>query len=381
MRKTLFLLLLTGLSWACSSPKQEQAIPSFPVIDVKTEDVPIIKEFVGQTYGLFDISIRARVDGYLEGLHFKEGGRVRKGQLLYTIDPAPFDAKVAEAMSRVAEAKTRLVQSQSDYQRYKPLAETNAVSQSDYDAAVANLGAAEAGLEAAEASLDYAKIQQSYTRIYAPISGIIGRSEARESDYVGMAPNPVVLNTISRIDTILVRFSLSELEYLEFIKYAKAKQSITDEPKKRESDIELIFADGSVHPYLGKLDFVDRNIDPTTGTLMIQASFPNPESTIRPGQFAKLRGTVEVRHDVVTIPQKCVQEIQGQYNVFVVNAENKIEFRTIEPGQTIDDMWVINSGLKAGEKIILEGITSVRTGMSITPELTQFNSIRTTKAQ
>ncbi len=381
MKKTLVLLLLTGMLWACSSPQQQQAVPSYPVIEVKTEDVPIIKEFVGQTYGLFDIAIRARVDGYLEHLHFKEGGRVRKGQLLYTIDPAPFDAKVAEAMSRVAEAKTRLVQAQSDYQRYKPLAETNAVSQSDYDAAIANLGAAEASLEASNASLDYAKIQQGYTRIYAPISGIIGRSEARESDYVGLAPNPVVLNTISRIDTILVRFALSELEYLEFVKYANTKSEIEKPRQKRDASIELLFADGSLHPYKGRLDFVDRSIDPTTGTLMIQASFPNPESTVRPGQFAKLRGEVEVQKNAVIIPQKCLQEIQGKYNVFVVNGENKIEFREVEPGQTVDDMWVINSGLKAGEKIILEGLNSLRTGMTIDPKLTQFNSIRNSKAQ
>ncbi|RKD92138.1 efflux RND transporter periplasmic adaptor subunit [Mangrovibacterium diazotrophicum] len=380
MKKTLALLILTGLFSACSSPKPQQATPSYPVVEVKTENIPIVKEFVGQTYGLFDIAIRARVDGYLENLHFKEGGRVKKGQLLYTIDPAPFDAKVAEAMSKVAEAKTRVVQAKSDYQRYKPLSETNAVSQSDYDAAVANLGAAEAALEASNASLDYAKIQQSYTRIFAPISGIIGRSEARESDYVGMAPNPVVLNTISRIDTILVRFSLSELEYLEFIKYAKSKNAVAN-PQKRDADIELIFADGSVHPYPGKLDFVDRNIDPTTGTLMLQASFPNPESTVRPGQFAKLRGTVDIENDAILIPQKCVQEIQGQYNVFVVNNENKIEFREVTVAQTIEDMWVISSGLKAGEKIILEGLNSVRTGMTIQPDLTQFKSVRTTKAQ
>jgi len=380
MKKTLALLILTGLFSACSSPKPQQATPSYPVVEVKTENIPIVKEFVGQTYGLFDIAIRARVDGYLENLHFKEGGRVKKGQLLYTIDPAPFDAKVAEAMSKVAEAKTRVVQAKSDYQRYKPLSETNAVSQSDYDAAVANLGAAEAALEASNASLDYAKIQQSYTRIYAPISGIIGRSEARESDYVGMAPNPVVLNTISRIDTILVRFSLSELEYLEFIKYAKSKNAVAN-PQKRDADIELIFADGSVHPYPGKLDFVDRNIDPTTGTLMLQASFPNPESTVRPGQFAKLRGTVDIENDAILIPQKCVQEIQGQYNVFVVNNENKIEFREVTVAQTIEDMWVISSGLKAGEKIILEGLNSVRSGMTIQPDLTQFKSVRTTKAQ
>jgi len=288
---------------------------------------------------------------------------------------------VAEAMSRVAEAKTRLVQAESDFQRYKPLAETNAVSQSDYDAAIANKGAAQAGLEAAMASLEYAKIQQGYTKIHAPISGIIGRSEAKESDYVGMAPNPVVLNTVSRIDTILVRFSLSELQYLELIQYQKSKATLNSAREERKADIELFFADGSVHPYPGKVDFVDRNIDPTTGTLMIQASFPNPEKLVRPGQFAKIRAILEQENNAIVIPQKCVQEIQGKYSVFVVNSENTIEFREIEVGQTVDDMWLIKSGLTAGEKIVLEGLHRVRTGMTIQPEAKEFDSIRTTTQQ
>jgi len=381
MKKTFSLLFAIALLASCGPQKPQMGLQSIPVIQVKTEDVPIIKEFVGQTYGLFDIAIRARVDGYLESIRFQEGGQVKKGQLLYTIDPAPFNAKVAEAMSRVAEAKTRLVQAESDFQRYKPLAETNAVSQSDYDAAIANKGAAQAGLEAAMASLEYAKIQQGYTKIHAPISGIIGRSEAKESDYVGMAPNPVVLNTVSRIDTILVRFSLSELQYLELIQYQKSKATLNSAREERKADIELFFADGSVHPYPGKVDFVDRNIDPTTGTLMIQASFPNPEKLVRPGQFAKIRAILEQENNAIVIPQKCVQEIQGKYSVFVVNSENTIEFREIEVGQTVDDMWLIKSGLTAGEKIVLEGLHRVRTGMTIQPEAKEFDSIRTTTQQ
>jgi len=381
MKKTFSLLFAITLLASCGPKKPQMGVQKIPVIEVKTEDVPIIKEFVGQTYGLFDIAIRARVDGYLESIRFQEGGRVKKGQLLYTIDPAPFNAKVAEAMSRVAEAKTRLVQAESDFQRYKPLAETNAVSQSDYDAAVANKGASQAGLEAAIASLEYAKIQQSYTKIYAPISGIIGRSEAKESDYVGMAPNPVVLNVVSRIDTILVRFALSELQYLEFIQFEKTKATVNARREERNPDIELIFADGSKHPHKGVIDFVDRNIDPTTGTLMVQASFPNPEKLIRPGQFAKIRAILDLENNAVVIPQKCIQEIQGKYNVFVVTNENKIEFREIEVGQTVEDMWLIKSGLQAGDKIVLEGLNRVRTGMTIQPELTEFASIRNTRQQ
>jgi len=355
------------------------APPQIPVYKAKSENVTVHKDFVGQTYGLFDISIRARVDGYLEGIHFKEGGTVKKGQLLYSIDPAPLNAKVAEAMSMVAQAKTNLVKAESDYMRYKPLAENNAVSQSDYDAALASLGAAQASLEAAEASLDYAKIQKSYTTIYAPISGIIGRSKAKVGDYVGREPNPVVLNTVSRLDSILVQFHLTELQYLNMSKYEKVRKTIADPQKQKEAEVELYFADGSLHPELGKVDFVDRNIDPTTGTLMVQTSFPNPDGVVRPGQFAKLRINFDDPNDALLIPLKCLQEVQGQFNVFVVNTEGEVEFRTIELGETLQDMVIIRSGIEENEQIVMEGMNRVRTGMKVIPKEKEFKSVRNNK--
>ncbi|MCU4155738.1 efflux RND transporter periplasmic adaptor subunit [Carboxylicivirga sp. A043] len=350
--------------------------PQIPVYTSKTEMVTLQKDFVGQTYGLFDISIRARVDGYLEGIHFEEGGNVKKGQLLYSIDPAPLDAKVAEAMSVVAQAKTNLVKAESDYKRYKPLAESNAVSQSDYDAALASYGAAKASLEAAEASLAYAKIQQGYTKIYSPIAGIIGRSEAKVGDYVGREPNPVVLNTVSRLDTILVQFHITELQYLNIINFTRAKETVSNPQKNGKPDIELYFADGSRHTHNGKIDFVGRNIDPTTGTLMVQASFPNPEMLVRPGQFARLRVSLDHPNEKVIIPLKCLQEVQGQYNIFVVDKDNKIEFRTVDIGETLQDMVIINAGLNANEQVVMEGLSRVRTGMTIIPQEKEFKSVR-----
>ncbi len=347
-----------------------------PVFTAKTENIKFTKDFVGQTYGLFDISIRARVDGYLEGIHFKEGGRVQKGQLLYSIDPSPLDAKVAEALSMVAQAKTNLIKAESDYNRYKPLAETNAVSQTDYDAAVASFGAAQASLEAANASLEYAKIQQSYSKIYSPISGIIGRSEAKVGDYVGREPNPVVLNTVSRLDSILVRFHLTEQQYLNLAKFTKAQETLATPVKERKADIMLFFADGSQHSEFGRIDFIGRNIDPTTGTLMVQASFPNPGELVRPGQFARLRLVLSEPIETLLIPLKCLQEVQGEYNVFVVNDENKIEFRAVELGETQQDMVVIKSGIEINERVVLEGLGRVRTDMLVTPEEKAFQSVR-----
>jgi len=364
----------------CKPKKPEMGPPQIPVFQTKSELITLHKDFVGQTYGLFDISIRARVDGYLEGIHFREGGRVKKGQLLYSIDPAPLNAKVAEALSMVAQAKTNLVKAESDYKRYKPLAETNAVSQSDYDAALANYGAAQASLEAAQASLDYAKIQKSYTSIHAPISGIIGRSEAKVGDYVGREPNPVVLNTVSRLDTILVQFHATELQYLNMAKYEKAQEAIRNPQKEeKEAEVQLYFADGSKHSELGKVDFIGRNIDPTTGTLMVQTSFPNPDELIRPGQFARIRVKFTDPEETILIPLKCLQEVQGKFNIFVVNEDNTIEFRSIEIGETIQDMVVIQSGLKINERVVMEGLNRVSSGMKVIPEIKEFKSVRNNK--
>ncbi|MBK3516854.1 efflux RND transporter periplasmic adaptor subunit [Carboxylicivirga marina] len=376
MRNTLSILLLITLLIGCKNKRPDMGPPQIPVYTSQTENIALHKDFVGQTYGLFDISIRARVDGYLEGIHFDEGGKVKKGQLLYSIDPAPLNAKVAEALSMVAQAKTNLVKAESDYKRYKPLAESNAVSQSDYDAAKASYGAAQASLEAAEASLDYAKIQQSYTKIYSPINGLIGRSKAKVGDYVGREPNPVVLNTVSRLDTILVQFHLTELQYLNIINFSKAQEAVTNPRKEEKAEVELFFADGSRHPHLGKVDFVGRNVDPTTGTLLVQTSFPNPRELVRPGQFAKLRLTIDNPNDVVVIPLKCLQEVQGQYSLFVVDADNKVEYRSVEIGQTLMDMVIITSGLKTNEQVVMEGLNRIRTGMTIIPQEKAFKSIR-----
>jgi len=354
---------------SCNDKQQVQAPPpEVKVANIKVETVPIVQEFVGQTFGYSDIAIRARVDGFLEGLHFEEGSQVKKGQLLYTIDPAPQMARVTEAMSKVAEAKTILAKAESDVKRYRPLAQINAVAQSDLDAAEAQFGAAQASLEAAQASLDYANIQLGYTKIYAPISGFIGRTEAKVGDYVGKEPNPVVLNAVSRIDTILVRFSISESEYLEIMRYiAKLRAEGKAWTKENRQPLKLILADGSVHAEDGYIDFANREIDPTTGTMMIQASFPNPDLVLRPGLFAKVSAIMEQLENAMLIPQKAVREIQGVFNVYVVDSENKVKNVQVKVGNKIGADWVILDGLNMDDKIIVEGIQKVRTDMVVNP--------------
>jgi membrane fusion protein (multidrug efflux system) len=380
----LYIFVVTGLLVlsGCESKTEKQAKPpppqQIPIIEVMTMDVPVYQEYVGQVYGEKDIPVRARVEGFLESIHFEEGIRVSKGKLLYTIDSQPFEANVASYKSRVAEAQTELVRAEAELNRYEPLVEKNAVSKSDYDAAKAQYGAAVASVEAAEANLELAEIELGYCNIYSPITGIIGKTNAKVGEFVGRTPNPVILNTVSSIENIRVEFFISESEYLIVARgMRERKQSQRDNADKTE--LELILADGSTHPFKGKVDFADREIDPSTGSLLVQASFPNPDRLLRPGQFARIRALVETRKDAVVIPQRCVSELQGQFSVYTIDKDNKVQIRQVKPSIKINDLWVIEEGLESNEKILLEGIQSVRGGMKIDPQLTTFESKSTLK--
>jgi membrane fusion protein (multidrug efflux system) len=370
--KNIILLFSSSLILvSCGSDEQSNLfVPEISVYKITAEDVPIYQEFVGQVYGLKDISIRARVEGFLEGIYFDEGRGVKKGQLLYTIESQPFEADVAAKMSLLAEAKTLHVNAESELNRIRPLAEINAVSQSDLDAAVARSEASQASVEAAEANLRAAQIQLSYTKIKAPISGIIGKTKAKVGDFVGREPNPVILNVVSRIDVILVEFFLTESEYL-IVAREWNKNKELEEVEREEPYLELILSDGSIHNHKGIVEFVDREVDPTTGSILLQASFPNPEYLIRPGQFARVNASVRTIKNGILIPQRSVMEMQGIHNVFVINNENKVELRRIIVGPTIESFWLVKEGLKKGEKVVYEGLQKVKPGMTVNPVLTK----------
>ena len=370
MRTLTLSLLGSLLLLATSCSKEEESKPLPPpdvvVFETKAERVPIHREFVGQVSGFKDIAIRARVEGYLEGIHFEEGSRVEKGSLLYTLESQPFEAAVAAQMSMVAEAKTALVKAESDLNRIRPLAEAKAVSESDLDSAVAMYEASIAGVDAAEANLRAANIQLSYTKIHAPISGLIGMTKAKVGDFVGREPNPVILNVVSQIDTVLVQFFITENQYL----FAARRSGFRQDPADKDSDaadLELILSDGSVYAQKGVIDFADRAVDPTTGAMMVQASFPNPDELLRPGQFAKVRGVVGVVEDGILIPQRCVTELQGTYSVFVVDDSNKAQTREVKAGPKIEAFWLILEGLEPGERVVYEGLQKVRDGAVVNP--------------
>jgi membrane fusion protein (multidrug efflux system) len=365
-----FLLFACGEKQATEAPAPPA--PDVSVVETKAQDVPLFLEFVGQTGGLKDIAIRARVEGFLEGLHFQEGGAVKKGDLLYTLESQPFEEKVAARMSGVAEEKTMLAKAKGDLDRIKPLAEINAVSKSDLDEAVAAYEARISSLEAARATLRAAKIELGYTKIYSPIDGIIGKSQAKVGDFVGRDPNPVILNTVSQVDTILVTFFITETQYLEI-----ARHLAKPEPEPVDSDdanLELILIDGSVYAHKGKPDFVDREVDTTTGAMLVQASFTNPERLLRPGQFVRVRARSRVVKDGILIPQRCVMELQGLHNVYVVNADNTAEIREITVGPKVGSNWLITEGLKPGERVVYEGLQKVRDGAAVKPTVADANS-------
>ena len=371
-RQSIFLLfcaMVFGIAGCKENQTGKLPPPNVSVVEVIQQNIPITEEFVGQTYGLYDIAIRARVEGFLEKICFEEGSEVKKGQLLYTIDPQPFEANVAGYLSQVAEANTMMVKAQSDLNRIQPLAEIDAVSKSDLDAAVANRDAAQSTVEAAEAALEMSKIELGYTEIYSPITGVIGKTEAYPGDFVGRGMAHVVLNEVSRIDTILVNFHIPEEQYLRLVRpILLGTDSLLVQRLEKERGLTLILADESVYSHQGEIKFVNRQVNPTTGTILLQASFPNPHFILRPGQFAKVRAVVDVLPDGLIIPQRCVQEVQGVYSVYVVGEDNKIEYREIEVGPTFEtSYWIVTSGLNPSEKIIYEGLQRAQSGMEVNP--------------
>jgi len=363
-------LLAALLVGAPGCSKKAEAPPPPPpevlVIDVVQRDVPIVQEWVGEALGDPDVEIRARVPGFLEAMHFTEGGPVKRGQLLYSIDPSELKEALAQAKAEVARAETTLAYAVSDVARYRPLAEINAVSKRDLDAAVAKEESARAEVQAAKASQALAEINLSYSRITAPLAGLIGISKAKVGDYVGQGLGTAVLNTISRVDPIRVRFSITERE---FLMYARRRGSAALEGSNQpRSEIEMILADGTVHAHKGYVDIANREVNAGTGSLMLEAVFPNPEGWVRPGQYAKVRAVVETLTGALVVPQRSVVELQGQYQVYVVGPDDTVTIRPVTPGPRFGDGWVMSQGLAAGDRVIVEGLQKVRSGIKVAPK-------------
>ncbi len=353
---------------ACGPPDVAAPPPlQIPVVEVIERDQPITLEMVGQTLGSSDIPIRARVEGVLDSIHFVEGRAVAKDDLLYTIDPRPFEAKVVEAQGRLAEARTLLAKSNADLNRIRPLAEMKAVSQQDLDGAVAQYEAAIGSVTAVQAQLEQVEIELGYTRIHSPIEGRIGLSKAKVGEFVGQAPNPVVLNFVSQTDPIRVRFAIDERRYLMF---ARQLRDVAEDQETAGARLRLILADGTVHEYEGHTVATDAAVNPTTGTFTLEADFPNPDNIIIAGQFARVRAVVETRRNALLIPQRCISELQGKFRVFALTPDGRVQLREVQPGPRIGSLQIIESGLEPGERVALEGAL-LKNGMKVVGKLAE----------
>jgi membrane fusion protein (multidrug efflux system) len=366
--KRALILALSGLvaTVAAGCGKKEApagAPPEVYVADVVQKDVPIYMELVGQTRGSQDVEIRARVEGYLDRVAFTEGSFVRKGELLYQIDPLPLEAALANAKAQLATAQARLEKTNTDVNRLTPLAKQQAVSQQELDNALSARDAARAQVDAQKAAVDKATLDLGYTRITAPLDGLVGTTEVKAGNLVGRGES-TLLTTVSQVNPILFRAGISEAEYLRLAKEIVEKGRRTGP----QAEIALILADGTVHPHKGRVDAIERAVDPTTGTLAVQFTFPNPDRVVRPGQYGRARFVVETKPGALLVPQRAVVELQNLYSVAVVGAGNKVEFRNVKVGPRVDSLWLIEEGLKPGEKVIVEGLQKARDGAVVVPK-------------
>jgi membrane fusion protein (multidrug efflux system) len=368
MQRTLAPSLVVLALLLAGCPEEEAAVaapppPAVKVAVVLQRDVPLHVEAIGETRGNTEIEIRARVEGFVESVDFKEGSIVEKGQLLYTIDPRPFEAAVAQSKAAVAEAEAQLARTRQDVARYEPLVAKNAISREEYETAVALEKAAAATVDATKAMSEGAEIDLSFTKVLAPEAGLVGKTEVYVGTLVGRGDS-TLLTRISRIDPIHVRFTFSEKDYLRF---ARRRAGEGTAPQGNQVPFELVLADGSVHTEPGTLVFVDRTVDPRTGTILAEAAFPNPALILRPGQYARVRAQTDLKPGAILVPQGAVQEVQGVYNVMVIGAGDKVEQRLVTTGIRQGALWVVESGLKSGERVVVEGLQKVRPGMQIAP--------------
>ncbi len=352
-----FAALLAG----CKKETRPAPPPEVLVMAVSTTNLPIYEQWIGTLDGFVNAQIRAQVTGYLQKQDYAEGSIVKKNDLLFEIDPRPFKAVLDQAEGKLAQDKAALAKTQLDVDRFAPLVKEQAISQETLDDAIqANLGA-KAQITADQAAVESARLNLGFTHIVSPVDGIAGTALAQIGDL--LQPSGPLLTTVSTVDPIKVFFQANEQSYINFWRHFAASKDTND------LSLDLILLDGSVYPQKGKFFYADRQINPTTGTLQIFGLFPNPDSTLRPGQFGMIRAQVDFKTNAVVIPQRAVVESQGAYQVATVVSENntnKIHLKTVKVGRQVGDNWVIDKGLAAGDQIVVEGTLKAKEGTVVT---------------
>jgi len=347
------------------------------VAQVEQKDVPIYREWIGTLEGYINADVRGQVTGYLLRQDYKEGALVAKNQLLFEIDPRPFQAVLDQAEGQLAQATAQLAnaeaiqgRTQLDVERYTPLAREQAASQQDLDnanqnnlAAKATVATAKAQIKTAEAAVETAKLNLGFTRLISPIDGIAGQAQLQVGALVNPSSAPVT--TVSTVDPIKVYFTVSEADYLDFNRRFPTPEE--REAQFKREPLELILADGRTYERPGSIYFADRQVDPSTGAIRIAGLFPNPGNILRPGGYGKVRASSRTQKDALLVPQRAVSELQGGYQVAVVDSENKVSIRTVKVGERTGTEWIIDEGLKRGERVVAEGVQKVRPGMTVNP--------------
>jgi membrane fusion protein (multidrug efflux system) len=379
--------------------------PGVEVVQVEQRDVPIYGEWIGTLDGMVNADVKAQVQGYIISKDYAEGSYVKKGQVLFEIDPKPLQAvldqangqlsqargqlqqataQLSQAQAQLAQAKANQVKTQMDVNRYTPLASKGVVPQQQLDDAVqANLATeaqvsassaavetaggaiatAKALVQSAEAAAKNAQINLEFTTVTSPVDGVAGIANAQVGNLV--SPSSGVLTTVSTLDPIKAYFTVTEQEYLKYVRQNLFETGHRSDGQQLE--LQLILADGTTYPHKGKFFVADRSVDQKTGAIRLAGLFPNPGNILRPGQFGRVRAATALRHGALMVPQRSVSEMQGSYQVAVVGKDNMVDIRRVEVGERIDSMWIITQGLKPGENVIVEGIQKVRPGASVAP--------------
>jgi membrane fusion protein (multidrug efflux system) len=364
LRQLSFSLLIATLALAgCfgqDKDKQAEQQPTpMKVVKAESRDMPNWGEFIGQINAVETVDIRARVAGFLLEKNFKEGATVAKGDLLFVIDPKPFQEDLKQAQSGLDYNLALVDKAQKDYERFKKLYEENVVSRDEFESYQTQLFTLKAQVADNQAKVENAKIQLGYTKVYSPIDGVIGRVQVDVGNLVGQGEN-TLLATISTVDPVYVNFSVSESDYIRAVRDQYAKES-------RDSQIEMILADNSKYDHFGTYNMIDRTVDSRTGTLGIRLTFPNPDHILRPGQYAKVRVLIELVKDAVVVPTRGVIDTQGMKSIFAVDETGTVRSQPISLGFEVKDLVVVTKGLKAGDMVIADGIRRVKAGMKIKP--------------
>ena len=360
--KRLLLAVLTCALGAAACAKKEAppaSVPDVQVVEVIQRDEPIYSEWIGTLDGFVNAEIHPKIEGYLLKQAYKEGTLVKQGETLFQIDPRQFQAAVDQAKAMSARSQASLAKAKLDVERYTPLAAQKAISQQELDNALAAEREATAAADSAKATLQQAQLNLDWTRVAAPITGVVGIALAQVGDLV----NPqTIMTTVSQVDPIKVHFNISEKEYLRYAE--KINRPIPPE-EAAEGKLELVLDDGTVFPERGRVLVANRQVDVRTGTMEVRGSFANPGNLLRPGQYAKVRATMETKKGALLVPQRAVSELQGAYLIGVVGADGTADIRNVKVGERIGSLWVIDKGLNPGDKVIVEGLAFVKPGMKV----------------